>query len=146
MDILPIMAVGHGDSDLPHKVSMALHVAKLMAGVGPELFTWRCSFRGCCPDQGVERGIVDAPYVEDRDPAQCMALLQAWADGEVPMLATKPEAYLFPRCLLITGPCHVGWNAYKSAVIAQPSWDKELSILKAVMTILGQRGLRERFI
>ena len=71
-DVLPVVAVGHGEGDLPHKTSMALHVAKLMSGTGPELFTWRCSFRGCCPDQGVERKIVDAPFVEERDSAKVL--------------------------------------------------------------------------
>ena len=68
--LLPVLVVGHGEGDLPHQVPMALHVAKLMAGSGPELFTWRCSFRGCCPDQGVDMGIIGAPYVDEMDPSQ----------------------------------------------------------------------------
>ena len=39
-----IVAIGHGECYMPHKVDVALHVAKLLEGIGSELLAWRRFF------------------------------------------------------------------------------------------------------
>lgn len=61
--ILPLMVLGHGESDLSHKLQKVLHASRLVFGPSEESFRqFRLSIRGMCADQGalVAMGLVGA--------------------------------------------------------------------------------------
>ena len=62
------------------------------------------------------------------------------------MMAAVPEMYFFPRMLLVTGPLHICWNAYKTVIQASTLWEKLLDCLREFLAFLGNRGLRQRFL
>lgn len=91
-------------------------------------------------------GIVDAPFVDDPDTLE--QLLEEWesSGGLSTAMSSKPDAYLFPRMLLVTGPLHQGWNAYKRTVVGSPGWDGFLHVLSSFLSMLGHKGLVQRFL
>ena len=48
--------------------------------------------------------------------------------------------------LLIHGPNHIDWNAYKTVVQKTEGWERHLEVTTALLSLLGQRGLRQRFL
>ena len=96
-----------------------------------------------CADQGVEKGIADVPNVEN--PEQIQQILTQVRTGQRQMLATKPDSYFFPVLLLITGPMHILWNSFETAIKMTKGWQSYKPFLAAVLSVLGNRGQRERY-
>ena len=75
-------------------------------------------------------------------------LFAAWAAGELKQSTTPPDpdTFLFPRMLLVTGPYHQVWNAYRSAVESNPDWESFRPIVAIFLPLIGNKPLRQRFI
>ena len=142
--ILPLAVVGYGETDLPHKVRAMLHVARLMTGSISALDAWRLSIRGMCTDQGAERGLCDIPFIAD--PSHVSQVLSDYQEKKIPMLCSEPSTFFFPKAVLITGPLHIVWNAFETAVKQSPSWPNYKETLAAILHLLGHQGLRTRFL
>ena len=136
--------MGYGEGDVAHITRATIHKGKLQTGTPENFYKWRLTFRGLCADQGWEREIADAPNVDDPDKVQD-ALLQV-ATGKLRLLGSDPDAFLFPRMLLVTGPLHIVWNSFESACKANPTWPAMKDFLSGVMSVLGHKGLKQRFL
>lgn len=141
--MLPPGALGVGETDLAHKARVLLHTAKLQTGTTAALEAWRLSVRGVCADQGVEHSLVDIAYVEDPD--LVARAVENMKKGEGPE-AHDPMAFFFPRAVLVTGPLHIIWNSFQHCVEHTEGWQEYKSFLAAVLAVLGNKGLRERFL
>ena len=142
--ILPLGVLGYGETDIAHKVQVLVHTARLLTGSSSALDAWRHSIRGMCTDQGVERSLCDIPFIQD--PALVNQVLDDYKANKVPMLGSEPNAFFFPKAVLITGPMHILWNAFEQCVKRTASWPFFQEILSAILAFLGHRGLRERFL
>jgi len=136
--------MGHGEGDVAHKAGIIIHKGELFTGA-PVLFSkWRWCQRGVCADQGWEREVADSPNVNDTD--QVRRALQQLASGEVKLIGSNPEAYLFPCMLFVTGPMHILWNAYETSCTAITRGQKFSDLLGGVLAMLGHKGTRDRFL
>ena len=79
------------------------------------------------------------------DPAALEKMLDDWMAGRNVHLEGRPDLFLFPKMLLVTGPLHQAWNAYKTAVQSRASWTDFKELLSAFLSLLGHKGLRQRF-
>ena len=52
----------------------------------------------------------------------------------------------FPAALWISGPLHIVWNAFEAAVRDNPRWHDFRDLLSDVLSFLGNKGIRTRFI
>jgi len=142
--ILPLGVLGYGEANLANKLRLVLHAAKLLTGTPESLSRWRHSVRGLCADQGVERFIADAPNVSD--PSLVEDVLARHHAGQLQLHATEPDSFFLPNAVLVSGPLHVAWNAFESAVKAAPEWEPYKEFLSNVLSFLGHHGLRDRFL
>ena len=83
------------------------------------------------------------PYFEDPDMVNT-AIADARA-GTV-SLPEKPESWFFPRAVFVSGPLHIVWNAFESAIKKSPHWEKTKESLAGILAFLGHAGLRGRFV
>jgi len=97
-----------------------------------------------CSDQGLERLIVDSPNIDQPDEVE--AVLDQHRPGALRLLASEPDKHFMPNAVLMSGPLHVVRNAYKAAIKSAPGWDEYKEVFSAMLALLGQKGLRDRFL
>ena len=68
------------------------------------------------------------------------------ADRGVPLSPTNAAAFFLPLALLVTGPLHIVWNAFENAMKGLERWLSFKEFLSAILSLLGNAGLRARFI
>ena len=142
--VLPLGVFGYGEANLANKLRLVLHAAKLLTGTPEGLHRWRHSVRGLCADPGVERFIADAPNVSD--PRLVEDAVAKHHAGHLQLHATEPDSFFLPNAVLVSGPLHLVWDAFESAVKAAPEWEAYKEFLSNVLSFLGHHGLRDRFL
>ena len=139
----PAGCLGFGDGDLAHKMRVLTHAARLRTGSEEGFRAWRWAQVGSCTDQGgADKLIADAPCIADDDSVFEVAQSLQEAGTRVP--PTDADKFLFPRMIHCTGPLHIVWNAYKTAVIECPGWSRFEDIVRASCAFLGTPGTRSR--
>ena len=138
--LLPLACLGEGEGDLAHLALALTHQMKLITGCVHNFDTWRWSMRGIVTDQGTEGKLANLPNILD----PC-ALLKAVKDDEHPP-PDKPQDFLFPAMVAVTGPLHQLFNALERHIKDLPDWAVHEAYLRAVLQVLGSRSLRMRFV
>ena len=132
---LPITVVGHGNSSYAAKAHRVL--CQLATESSPQDFTdRRRTVSGWLADQNVELKICDAPF----DDSNTLGTLEdlssgtkAWSDSDVHL------CYAFPFCLTIFAHLHIIFNALEEAFKSHELWDRFETLLKAVLSLLGDQ-------
>ena len=142
--LMPLATLGQGETDLEHKAARVVHAAWMVTGTRPLLDVWRSGVRGFCGDQGTERGLCDMPRVDDL--SKVKEVLARHAAAPVQHVASDAASFFFPNAILITGPLHIVWNAFESAVQKVPWWPDLKEATSMLMSFLGHHGIRDRFL
>ena len=116
--IMPLSTCGQGETDLEHKAARTVHTGWMITGCTDSFVSWRQSVRCFCGDQGTERGLCDMPRVDDLEKLQ--ETLQRHLDNPDLLVCSDPDAFFFPRAILVTGPLHIVWKAFEVAVVKVP--------------------------
>ena len=140
---LPLATLAVGETDLDHKGARVVHTGWLITGEADCFHKWRLSVRGVCSDQGTERAIVDMPRVDD------VASLHESLDririaGDTSRISDA-DSFFFPNAVLVTGPLHILWNAFESAVKSVEWWPEFQADVSALLSFLGDPGYCDRF-
>ena len=141
--IVPLTTTRHGEKDFSHKFKAHVHAMKCMTGTDDNLRALRYSNRGFCPDQGIERMFADGPNILNMENTSDM--LDKYRQGQLKLLASDLDAYLWPLAILSTGPIHQIWNSFEAQILAAPSWPIYKPVLSALLNICGHLPSRQRF-
>ena len=90
-------------------------------------------------DPGAERGLRNMPRAHDPD-AITEAVDHHGAHPEF-RVSTDLEALLFPLAVLVTGPLHIVWNAFQTALNLVDWWPELKELISAVLSFLGHSGI-----
>ena len=134
---MPLAVLGQGETDLCHKAARMFHTAWMITGSNPLMDQWRRCVRAFCGDQGTERGLCDLPRVDDL--AKLQAILELHAAHPERRVASDADAFFFPNAILVTGPLHIVWNAFESAVSKVSWWP---SLKQATVMLMGFLGIQ----
>ena len=136
--------LGMGAGDRTHKALAVRHQCLLRTGGGDAMTKFRWSRMSAITDQGTERKLWDIPNISSIEDVTVVRDLVRSA--KLQMDASKPEAFMWPRLIVWTGPLHIIYNALKTFVSASPGWEEHLEVLKAVVAVLGNRGAKRRWL
>ncbi len=143
-DLIPLGCLGLGAADISHKLRVLVHHAKLKTGSDRALENWRWTRIGLVTDQGTERLLADSPNILGIQDVE--QVLTEYRAGRLELLPSKPENWLFPRLVGVTGPLHIAWNAYETAVKGSAKWDEHETFLRSVLYFLGTKATNQIFL
>ena len=129
---------------MANKYHAVEHSGRLQAG---SLHAWnkmRWSVRGGCFDQGVERLLADPAHISNATGVS--DAIDARRAGTQTALASRPDSFLWPLMVRVTGPLHQAWNGFESACKGSDGWDDHVALLSAVLDIHGHSDSRDRFL
>ena len=134
--------LGYGEGGRTHKALALRHQSALRGGAGKGLENFRWSRMASISDQGTERKLWDLP-----DLSALHGLDTATLD--LPNAIPNPNEaseYMWPRMVSWTGPLHIIFNALKTHSESSPHWDTFQQQLRAVLSVLGNKGALRRFL
>ena len=133
--------LGSGEGDLPHKFHCLHHQMLLRTGGSKRLELYRWSRVAMLSDQGTEKGLESVPYFEDHE--RMVADVRSGTSAPLP---SEPEKFYWPRMLGYSGPMHIVWNAFRSAIEGSALWDWFRSVFAAMLEVLGRKMMKRRFL
>jgi hypothetical protein len=144
--------LGYGASHLAYKWRNFFHEACLQCQDEPSLKAWRHSVTGFTSDQGTERKLADSALACEVNKESIAKFCQELVNGLASLDRSEnsdasSDYYLLPNCLYMPGHQHILFNSLKSAVLKSKLWGpKYVEGLRALLSFLGDRPLRQRFI
>ena len=133
---------GRGEGSRAHKVLALKHQCSLRAGVGQGFERFRWSRYAAIADQGIEKKMWDVPNITD---VHALDTVTCHLEHEVADPA-NPDAYMWPRVLVWTGPMHIIYNALQTHVEGSEGWSEYLEKLRAVLSVIGDKSVSRRFL
>ena len=130
--VLTLSTMGVGRAGLVKKTLNVANVYLMETADSAAFNEVRCEFRGCCSDQGTEKGMAE-------DTVNAIAELR----GRYP--AGSEMSFMYPKMMYVSGHLHVLYNALKTSITSVPLAVDFIEHLKVMQAFLNDKQLRRKF-